>query len=135
MYRAEATATGGREGHVKSDDGVIDMDMRPPGKEGETPAGNPEQLFAAGYAACFCGALNLAALQRHMRIADIRVTVSVGIGKSEESGFLLDAVITAHIPGVERKTAEELIAAAENICPYSKATRGNINTVVNAVTE
>ncbi|MCD8102623.1 MAG: Ohr family peroxiredoxin [Alistipes sp.] len=135
MYRAAATAQEGREGHVMSEDGIIDMNLRPPGKDGDGPATNPEQLFAAGYSACFCGALNLAALRKHLRIEGIKVTVSVGIGKTEEEGFMLDVEITAHVPGVDMETALGLVEDAEGICPYSKATRGNVTTVVKTLND
>ncbi|MCC8036499.1 MAG: Ohr family peroxiredoxin [Rikenellaceae bacterium] len=133
-YRAEATAVGGREGHVTSSDGVLDMDLRLPGKDGETAATNPEQLFAAGYAACFCSALNRAALEMRHRIEGISVTVSVGLGQNDPKDYFLDVEITARIPGVEPELAREMVTAAENLCPYSKATRNNVNTEVKVET-
>lgn len=135
MYRAEATATGGREGHVSSADGVLNLDLRMPGKAGEKPATNPEQLFAAGYAACFCSALNMVALQHGKRIEGIEVTVSTGLGKSDQDGYYLDVQITARIPGADKEDAQKWAEAAENVCPYSKATRGNINTALKVETE
>lgn len=136
LYTAVATAEGGREGHVRSSDGLLDFELRPP-KEMGGPGGatNPEQLFAAGYAACFNSALNLAARMKHVDTKGIRVKMSVSIGKSDEGGYQLGARIDAVIPGVDQATADELIQKAHMICPYSNATRGNIEVELHASTK
>ncbi|HEX3778140.1 MAG TPA: organic hydroperoxide resistance protein [Pseudonocardiaceae bacterium] len=131
LYTAEATAIGdGRNGEVHSSDGVIDEKLAVP-KEMGGPGGlhtNPEQLFASGYAACFHGALRLVAGQQHIRLgADTEITAKVGIGPNGSGGFQLSVGINAKLPGLEQAKAEELIAAAHQVCPYSNATRGNID--------
>ena len=138
VYTATATAVGGRDGHVKSSDGVIDLDLKVPGAMGGQGGSysNPEQLFAAGWAACFNGALNLMIMRKKVKAtANPSVKVDVSIGKDTDGGFGLKAHIEATIPGVDRKTAEELVHEAHGFCPYSKATRGNIEATVSAKTE
>ncbi|MBP2340251.1 Ohr subfamily peroxiredoxin [Saccharothrix coeruleofusca] len=134
LYTAEATAVGeGRNGEVRSSDGVIDERLVVP-KEMGGPGGdatNPEQLFAAGYAACFHGALKLAAREAKVQLGTTEVTAKVGIGRTDD-GLGLTVELVARIPGVEQSTAEELVAKAHQICPYSKATRGNIEVAVSA---
>ena len=129
IYTASATASGdGRNGHTRSSDGVIDLDLAVP-KEMGGPGGNltnPEQLFAAGYAACFHGALKAVARAKKITLTDTAVTVDVGIGPNGAGGFQLNATIEAEIPGVDEQTAQELLDAAHQMCPYSNATRGNI---------
>lgn len=128
LYSAEATAVGGREGHVKSSDGVLDIDVRAP-KElggGGGAYSNPEQLFAAGYAACFDSALNLMIRTAKVQAGETSVTATVGIGKTETGGFSLAVELKAKIPGVDQATAQSLIEKAHEVCPYSNATRGNI---------
>ena len=129
IYTASATASGdGRNGHTRSSDGVIDLDLAVP-KEMGGPGGNltnPEQLFAAGYAACFHGALKAVARAKKITLTDTAVTVDVGIGPNGTGGFQLNATIEAEIPGVDEQTAQELLDAAHQMCPYSNATRGNI---------
>ncbi|MDR0660956.1 MAG: organic hydroperoxide resistance protein [Prevotellaceae bacterium] len=130
-YTAVATSIGGREGHVKSVSGIIDMDLRTPqemGGKGEKGS-NPEELFAAGYSACFNGALNLAARMKRVEAGETKVTVSVSFGKSErnEDGFEIEAKIEAEIPGVSQDIADMLVKRAHELYPYSRATRGNID--------
>jgi osmotically inducible protein OsmC len=129
IYTASATATGdGRQGHVRSSNGVVDTDLTVP-KEMGGPGGdlpNPEMLFASGYAACFHSALKAAARMRKITLTDTAVTVDVGIGKNDAGGFGLQAAIEVEIPSVDAATAQELLEAAHQICPYSNATRGNI---------
>ena len=129
VYTASATATGdGRNGHVRSVDGVVDFDLAVP-KEMGGPGGaapNPEELFAAGYAACFHGALKAVARSKKIKLTDTAITVDVGIGPNGQGGFQLQATIEAEIPSVDAATAQELIEAAHQVCPYSNATRGNI---------
>ncbi|MBL0911752.1 MAG: organic hydroperoxide resistance protein [Bacteroidia bacterium] len=127
LYTAEATATGGREGHVRSSDGILDLDVRIPREMGG-PGGqtNPEQLFAAGYSACFDSALNHVARMKKIKTGTTTVTAEVTIGSLDNGGFGLSAKLHAHIPGVTQEVAEELIQAAHQVCPYSNATRNNI---------
>jgi Ohr subfamily peroxiredoxin len=131
LYTAEATAIGdGRNGEVHSSDGVIDEKLAVP-KEMGGPGGlhtNPEQLFASGYAACFHGALRLVAGQQHIRLGeDTEINAKVGIGPNDAGGFQLSVSLNAKLPGLEQAKAEELMAKAHQVCPYSNATRGNID--------
>lgn len=133
LYTTTATATGGRSGRVTSADGIIDMVLAMP-KElgGPGNAANPETFFASGYAACFQGALGLVARNQKIALpAGNTVTVTIGIGKDETS-FGLNAKIVVHLPGLDQATATALANAAHQVCPYSKATRGNIEAVVEA---
>lgn len=136
MYTAVATARGdGRNGEVTSSDGVIDERLAIPqelgGPGGEST--NPEQLFAAGYSACFHGALRQAARQQGVDLAGSTVTAEVGIGRNGEV-FELTVKLVAHLPGLEEGLAGELAARAQQTCPYSRATRGNIEVEVVATT-
>ena len=130
LYTASATATGdGRNGHVRTSDGVLDLDLAVP-KEMGGPGGdlaNPEELFAAGYAACFHGALKLVARNRKITLTDTTITVDVGIGPDDAGGFGLTATIEAELPGLEPGQARELLEQAHQVCPYSNATRGNVD--------
>lgn len=133
-YTAVATATGeGRNGHTRSSDGLIDLDLATP-KELGGPGGlsNPEQLFAAGYSACFLSALKGVARGRKVSFADAAVTAEVGIGSNGQGGFGLSVALHVEMSGVDQATADELVAAAEQVCPYSNATRGNIPFTVDA---
>jgi Ohr subfamily peroxiredoxin len=128
IYTATATSSGdGRNGRVRSGEGYLDQDVKIPAPFGG-PGGatNPEELFAAAYAACFHNALRLVAKDKGTAISDdTRVDVAVGIGPDDTS-FAINATITAYLPGTDAAQAEELLEAAHHICPYSKATRGNI---------
>ena len=129
-YRTTATATGGRDGHVRSEDGRIDVLLSTPkelgGAGGE--GSNPEQLFAAGYSACFVGALKVAGQQLKVKVpADLSVTATVGIGPRSEGGFGITADLLVDLPGLDRDEAEKLVQAAHQICPYSNATRNNVD--------
>lgn len=129
LYTTKATATGGRNGHVKSADGALDVDVRVP-KEMGGAAGtylNPETLFAGGYAACFDSALNHIARLEKITVGTTTVTADVSIGKKEDGGFTLAVVLEVEIPGVDRAVAEELTKKAHAVCPYSNATKGNID--------
>ncbi|MEH3100456.1 organic hydroperoxide resistance protein [Sphingomonas adhaesiva] len=129
-YRTTATATGGREGHARSDDGALDVTLSTPrALGGAGGAGtNPEQMFAAGYSACFIGALKVAGQQLKVKVPDdTTVVASIGIGPRAAGGFGLTAELTVDLPGIDHATAERLVAAAHDICPYSNATRGNID--------
>lgn len=135
LYTTESTASGGgRDGHVRSGDGRLDLDTRPPKAVGGSGEGtNPEQLFSAGYAACFLGALRLVARNAKVSVDDATsVTVQVGFGKDSEGGFGLTANIIGYIPGVEQAQADDLMNQAHHVCPYSKATRGNIDVDISA---
>ena len=129
IYTARATATGGRNGQIKSVDGALKAEIRAP-KEMGGPTGiylNPETLFAAGYAACFDSALNRQARLEKMPIGITTVTASVSIGKLANGGFGLAVVLEVEIPGLDKARAEALVNKAHEICPYSNATRGNID--------
>ena len=134
VYTASATATGdGRNGHVRSIDGVLDFDLAVP-KEMGGPGGalpNPEELFAAGYAACFHSALKAVARSKKITLTDTAITVDVGIGPNGQGGFQLQATIEAEVPGVDEAVARELLEGAHQVCPYSNATRGNIEVNLN----
>jgi len=132
LYTASATAEGGRAGKVTSSDGTLNLALSMPkslGGQGKENATNPEQLFAAGYAACFDSALNLVARQARKRI-DSKVTAEVSIGKDQDIGFKLAAVLNVSIQGVTLAEAEELVEKAHGVCPYSKATKGNIDVLL-----
>ncbi|GAA3103691.1 organic hydroperoxide resistance protein [Streptomyces rectiviolaceus] len=126
-YTAVATAENGRDGRVATDDGKLDVVVNPPKEMGGSGAGtNPEQLFAAGYSACFQGALGVVARKENADISGSIVTAKVGIGQTEAGGFGLEVAISASIPNVDAATAQSLIEKAHQVCPYSGATRGNI---------
>ena len=132
IYTAEVTSIGGREGHIRSSDGVIDLDVKKPQAMGGKEDGytNPEQLFAAGYSACFNGALVHEALLRRLRITpSVKAYVSIG-NKEEGEGFMLAVTMEVNIPGVDKKTADELAYEADQFCPYSNAIRGNVDTTI-----
>ncbi|MFE4172571.1 organic hydroperoxide resistance protein [Streptomyces sp. NPDC056909] len=127
LYTAVATAENGRDGRVSSDDGKLDVVVNPPKEMGGSGAGtNPEQLFAAGYSACFQGALGVVARREKADISGSTVTAKVSIGKTEAGGFGLEVELTASIPNVDEATAKDLLEKAHQVCPYSNATRGNI---------
>jgi Ohr subfamily peroxiredoxin len=128
LYTAEAVSTGdGRNGHVTTSDQRIDLDLAMPPEMGGTGAGsNPEQLFAAGYAACFHSALRLVAGRQHVRLGESTVTAQVGIGP-EGDAFGLVVTLVIHVPGLDREKVRELAEAADQVCPYSRATTGNIS--------
>ena len=133
-YTTEATSTGGgRDGHVRSDDGFIDQDLRmPPELGGPGGATNPEQLFAAAYAACFHGALRLAARTRKETVPDdLSVTATVRL-EPDDVSFHVAADISAHLPGLEQSAADALVEAAHQVCPYSRATSGNVEVTLTA---
>ncbi|GHF34644.1 organic hydroperoxide resistance protein [Streptomyces mashuensis] len=132
LYTAVATAENGRDGRVASDDGKLDVVVNPPKELGGSGAGtNPEQLFAAGFSACFQGALGVVARQEKADISGSTVTARVGLGKTPEGGFGLTVALTASIPNVDRETARALVEKAHQVCPYSNATRGNIEVTVD----
>jgi osmotically inducible protein OsmC len=135
LYTAEATAWGGREGRVASSDGVLDLQLAIPKSMGG-PGGdftNPEQLFAAGYSACFHSALKLIARQASVDVSESAITAKVGLGANDTGGFGLQVELEAELPGVERSVAEDLVAKAHQVCPYSNATRGNVEVTLTVV--
>ena len=132
LYTAKATATGGREGQVKSADGALDINVRIP-KEMGGPAGsylNPEILFAGGYAACFDSALNLIIKLEKVTAGTTAVTAEVSLGKTENGAYTLAVTLEVEIPDLDKAKAEELVHKAHQVCPYSNATRGNIEVTL-----
>jgi Ohr subfamily peroxiredoxin len=134
LYTAQAVAVGGREGHVRSEDGLLDVDLQPPVEMGG-PGGatNPEELFAAGYAACFQSALQVVARRKKVSVDGSTVSAKVTIGTIGAGGFGLAVALDVHVPDVDDATVDELIHAAHEVCPYSNATRGNIEVTLAAV--
>ena len=135
LYRAQAKATGGRDGRAVSSDGVLDVQLTTPKELGGNGAHgtNPEQLFAAGYSACFLGALKyVAGQEKNARPADTSITGQVGIGPIP-TGFGIEVELTISIPGLAREEAEALVQKAHIVCPYSNATRGNIDVKLTVV--
>lgn len=127
-YTTSATSKGGRQGRVTSADGVVDFELAQPGTFPEAKA-NPETLFAAGYAACFAGALGAVARAEKIDVSESSVTATVSFGKTGDTGFGLAVEIVATVPGVEPAKAAELVEKAHGFCPYSKAVKGNIVSV------
>lgn len=128
LYTTAATATGGRDGNVKSENGILNLEVRMPKALGgnSDDFANPEMLFAAGYSACFDSALNLVIKKDKVATGETSVTAKVSIGQIDNGGFGLAVELHANIPGVTIEQAQELIEKAHQICPYSNATRGNI---------
>ncbi|SHI38409.1 peroxiredoxin, Ohr subfamily [Mesonia phycicola] len=133
LYTAKATAAGGRSGSVKTEDSKIDLSLSvPKGLGGDGGEGtNPEQLFGSAYAACYGGALELIAGQEGVDIGDYTVTATVSIGKSEEGDLDLEVILDTYLPGVDVETGEDLVNKAHEVCPYSRATRDNIDVTLN----
>jgi len=128
LYTATATAKAGRNGHVETSDGLLKLDLSVPksmGGPGNPGASNPEQLFAAGYSACFGGAVDFVASRDKVKIGEVMVTADVSFN-ADDSGFFISVVLKPSIAGVDHKTAEDLVRKAHEVCPYSKATRGNV---------
>jgi osmotically inducible protein OsmC len=134
LYTAVATATGGRTGHAESDDSVLAVDLAIPKAMGGTGAvgTNPEQLFAAGYAACFGSALDYLAKQRGIETGEVSVTAEIGIGPSNTGSFSLSAALMVEVPALSQSDAEALVADAHQVCPYSNAVKGNIDVALSA---
>ena len=135
VFTSESTATGGgREGHVKSSTGKIDLDTNHPKEMGGSGVGtNPEELFSAGYSACFLGALRLVAKNNDIALDDASaITAQVGFGKDPAGGFAINAHLIGYLPGLEQGAADDLMNKAHEVCPYSKATRGNIDVKLSA---
>ncbi len=134
IYTAEATVSGGRGGHARTSDGRLDIDLDVPSEMGGSsgPGTNPEQLFAAGYGACFQSALLRIASERKLDVAGWRITARVGIGPLKSGGFGLSAGLDLDAPGLSRDEAKNLITRAHETCPYSRATRGNIEVTLSS---
>ncbi|WP_020653996.1 organic hydroperoxide resistance protein [Massilia niastensis] len=136
LYRAQATSQGGREGSSKSSDGVLDLKLSTPKELGGAGGSgtNPEQLFAAGWSACFLGAVKFVASQQKVTLPpDLTVTGDVGIGQIP-TGFGIEAVLTIHGPGMDKAQLEGIVEKAHIVCPYSNATRDNIDVKLNVTT-
>lgn len=135
LYTAHATATGGRQGSAKSSDGALQVELSTPRELGGAggPGTNPEQLFAAGYSACFIGAMKAVAAKQKIALpADVSIDGSVGIGPIP-NGFGIQAELKISLPGMDRAAAQALVDAAHQVCPYSNATRGNIDVTLTVV--
>lgn len=131
LYTAKTRTTGGRDGASRTSDGRLDVKLSSPGTAGTGT--NPEQLFAAGWSACFLGALGVAAAQKKVSLpADRAIDAEVDLGTGD-GGYLLRARLNVSLPGLDRAVARELVDAAHQICPYSKATRGNIDVTINLI--
>jgi Ohr subfamily peroxiredoxin len=136
LYSTKVTATGGRHGHIHSEDGLLDMKLALPrqlGGKGE--ATNPETLFAGGYAACFENAILHVSRNAGLRFADedVEVVAEIGLSRNESGGFVLSAALAVTIAGVDQKKAEELVEAAHKICPYSNAIHGNVDVGITVL--
>jgi Ohr subfamily peroxiredoxin len=133
LYTAEATVTGGRDGHGRTSDGRLDVTLAVPTEMGGAggPGTNPEQLFAVGYAACFQSALLRIAAGRKLDLTGTRITARVGIGTLKSGGFGLAAALDLDAPQLERNEALDLMVRAHEACPYSRATRGNIEVTLS----
>lgn len=135
LYRADATVTGGREGKGATSDGRLDLTLSTPKELGGAggPGTNPEQLFALGYSACFIGAMKVVAAKHKIALpADLSVTGAVGIGPTS-TGFGIEAELKISLPGLDRAVARSIVDAAHQVCPYSNATRGNIDVTLTLV--
>lgn len=131
LYTGKTHTTGGRDGASRSDDGRLDVKLSSPGSS--RPGTNPEQLFAAGWSACFIGAIGLAAGQMKVALpADLAVDTEVDL-RNRDGGYFLQARLNVSLPGVDADAARQLVDAAHQTCPYSKATRGNIDVTINLV--
>lgn len=125
LYTARTHTTGGRDGRGRSSDGALDLPLSPPGSG--RPGTNPEQLFAIGWSACFIGALRRAGQKFDIRLPEgVAVEADVALGNTADGGFALAAQLTVHLPGLALEDKQKMVVEAHQICPYSKATRGNI---------
>lgn len=125
LYTARTYTSGGRDGRGRSSDGALDLPLSPPGSG--RPGTNPEQLFAIGWSACFIGALRRAGQKFDIRLPEgVAVEADVSLGNTADGGFALAAQLTVHLPGLAQEDKQKMVAEAHQICPYSKATRGNI---------
>jgi lipoyl-dependent peroxiredoxin len=134
LYTAEATVTGGRdEGHGRSSDGALDVDLRSPAELGGDGGGtNPEQLFAVGYAACFEGAIKTVARRQKVEADDVSIDSKVSLGPGDDRSFTIAVALDVTLPQLGAEQAAEVVSAAHQVCPYSNATRGNIDVALTA---
>ncbi|WBL23164.1 MULTISPECIES: organic hydroperoxide resistance protein [unclassified Zunongwangia] len=133
LYSAKVTTEGGRDGRTTSEDGILDMKLSKPkslGGEGGDHS-NPEQLFAAGYSACFGSALEMIAKNADVDLGDYSVTATIDLGQNEDKDLELSAILDIYIPDIDVETGENLINEAHEVCPYSRATRDNIDVTLN----
>ncbi len=128
LYTARATTIAGREGHTETDDGKISFDLSKPGSNG--PGINPEQLFACGYSACFGSAVDAVAKKQGATITEVKVNAEVALNQDDEGGYFLAVVLNVSLAGIDDATAMQIVEKAHHVCPYSKATRGNIEVVL-----
>jgi osmotically inducible protein OsmC len=134
LYTAEATVHGGRDGHGRSSDGILDLDIRPPAELGGPGGGtNPEQLFALGYAACFQSAMGVVGRRQGVDTSASNVTARVTLGPVEGGAYGIAVAIEVSVPGTDRPTARAVVEAAHAVCPYSNAIRGNIDVELKVV--
>jgi osmotically inducible protein OsmC len=137
LYSTKVTAIGGRNGNIRSDDGLLDLKLAlPPALGGTGNATNPEQLFAGGYAACFGNAVIHVTRGKHHKVADsdVEVVAEVGMEPNGSGGFSLSVSLAVTLAGIDQRTAEEIVEAAHAVCPYSNAVRGNIDVVISVAT-
>ncbi len=132
IFEAKATNTGGRSGHVESEDGVLNFKISMPNTKGKTDpkSTNPEELFAAAYSSCYGAGLQAVAKERGIDLGDFTVTASISLN-AEKEGFFLEAILDAYLPTVDKEMGTTLMEEAHEICPYSKATRDNITVHLN----
>ena len=133
LYTTSVTAKGGRDGHVKSENGILELDVKTPKALGgkSDDFANPEMLFAAGYAACFDSALNLMISKSKTETGETTVTAEVSIGQIDNGGFGLAVQLNVNVPGVSQEEAQALVEKAHQVCPYSNATRNNVDVTLN----
>ncbi|WP_035564770.1 organic hydroperoxide resistance protein [Hymenobacter sp. IS2118] len=137
IFTAQALAKGGRDGAITTANNALSLSLSTPkemGGPGKAGATNPEQLFAAGYAACFEGALGVAARQADVKLSNVTVEAFIGFGQATDGGYGISADLHVNLPGIPQPQAEELVAAAHGICPYSRATKGNIEVSLTTTT-
>ena len=135
-YSTKSSATGGRDGRAQSEDGRVDVKLSTPKELGGAGGDgtNPKQLFAAGYSGCFLGAMKIAGQQLKLKVPEeAKVTTTVGIGPRSEGGFKITAALAVNLPGMDRTDAERLVETAHGICPYSNATRNNVDVGLTVV--
>jgi osmotically inducible protein OsmC len=138
IYTATSTSTGGRTGSTKSSDGRVSLQLSTPKELGgdSGPGTNPEQLFASGYSACFIGAMKAVAARQKISLpADVSITADVAIGPmtGKEGAFSIAVTMQVSVPGMDRAAAEQLVATAHQVCPYSNATRGNVDVAISVI--
>jgi Ohr subfamily peroxiredoxin len=136
IYIAEADVQGGREGHARSSDGRLDVELAPPPESGgdpDKPGTNPEQMFAAGYGACFLGAVEVAARRLRVEVSDLSASVKVSLGAQKDRTYGLAVELIIGISGVDREVTQKILEEAHRTCPYSNATRGNIEVTLTAL--